>query len=236
MKWFRERSKNWPSMGILFNKLLHGTVHPFELFKVGVMFFFSGRRDISPCSCCNCATTAPNHSKSSLLGFLGLYKCTVMGICPWASYQIRKIAVCACPGSAGNIFPPPVSDPNMHHGTCVTHVPWCMPGSLTIGFLWSRWQEKRFWHPRRMHNTQFSVSGKRPIGAIGDPRTKIHGLSIWGCCNPALPTHKPTHTPAVLTTHGHSHTSRTHHTWPFTHQLYPHMAIHTPAVLTTHDH
>ena len=32
--------------------------------------------------------------------------------------------------------PPPtskkqlVSDPGMHHGTCVTHVPWCMSGSL----------------------------------------------------------------------------------------------------------
>ena len=23
-----------------------------------------------------------------------------------------------------------VSDPSMHHGTCVTHVPWCMSGSL----------------------------------------------------------------------------------------------------------
>ena len=35
-------------------------------------------------------------------------------------------------------FPPPstwketstVSDPGVHHGTCVTHVPWRMPGSL----------------------------------------------------------------------------------------------------------
>ena len=26
---------------------------------------------------------------------------------------------------------PLVSDPSMHHGTCVTHVPWCMSGSLT---------------------------------------------------------------------------------------------------------
>ena len=26
-----------------------------------------------------------------------------------------------------------VSDPSMHHGTCVTHVPWCMSGSLTLG-------------------------------------------------------------------------------------------------------
>ena len=58
----------------------------------------------------------------------------------WASYQIRKIAVCACAGNAGNVFPhrrfrrkPLVSDPGMHHGTCVTHVPWCMSGSLTCG-------------------------------------------------------------------------------------------------------
>ena len=26
-----------------------------------------------------------------------------------------------------------VSDPGMHHGTCATHVPWCMSGSLTHG-------------------------------------------------------------------------------------------------------
>ena len=58
----------------------------------------------------------------------------------WASYQIRKIAGCACAGNAGNVFPrrrfqrkPLVSDPGMHHGTCVTHVPWCMSGSLVCG-------------------------------------------------------------------------------------------------------
>ena len=28
---------------------------------------------------------------------------------------------------------PLVSDPGMHHGTCVTHVPWCMSGSETRG-------------------------------------------------------------------------------------------------------
>ena len=28
---------------------------------------------------------------------------------------------------------PLVSDPGMHHGTCLTHVPWCMSGSLTCG-------------------------------------------------------------------------------------------------------
>ena len=58
----------------------------------------------------------------------------------WVSYQIRKIADCACAGNAGNVFPrrrfqrkPLVSDPGMHHGTCVTHVPWCMSRSLTCG-------------------------------------------------------------------------------------------------------
>ena len=59
---------------------------------------------------------------------------------PWASCQIRKIAGCACAGNAGNVFPtyrlqrkPQVSDPGMHHGTCVTHVPWCMSESLIRG-------------------------------------------------------------------------------------------------------
>ena len=48
---------------------------------------------------------------------------------PWASYQIRKIAGCACAGNTGIISPPPrVSDPDMHQGMCVTHVPWCMAG------------------------------------------------------------------------------------------------------------
>ena len=42
-------------------------------------------------------------------------------------------------------FSPPqrVSNPDILHGTCVTHVSWCMRGSLTSGFLWSRWQGKR---------------------------------------------------------------------------------------------
>ena len=63
-------------------------------------------------------------------------------------------------------FPPPpqFSDPDMHHGTCVKHVPWCMPGSLTSGFLWSRWRGKRSRHSRRMRNPRFCVSGKRPMG------------------------------------------------------------------------
>ena len=64
----------------------------------------------------------------------------------------------------GTFFPPPrVSDPDMHLGTCVTHVPWCMPGSLTSVFLWSQWWGKRSRHSRRMRKPQFYVSGKRPM-------------------------------------------------------------------------
>ena len=64
---------------------------------------------------------------------------------PWASCQIRKIAGAHAPGMPGTLSPSPqVSDPDMHHGTCVTHVPWCMPGSLTSGFLWNRRRGKTF--------------------------------------------------------------------------------------------
>ena len=51
---------------------------------------------------------------------------------------------------------PIVSDPGIHHGTCVTHVPWCISGSLIRSG-----GEKRSRHSWRMRNPQFSVSGKR---------------------------------------------------------------------------
>ena len=62
-------------------------------------------------------------------------------------------------------FPPPprVGDPDMHHGTCLAHVPWCMPWSLSGGFLWSWWRGKRSRYSRRMRNPQLYVYGKRPI-------------------------------------------------------------------------
>ena len=65
----------------------------------------------------------------------------ILLIIAWASCQIRKIASVHAPGMPGTFSPPSqASNPDMHHGTCVTHVPWCMPGSQTSGFLWSqRW-------------------------------------------------------------------------------------------------
>ena len=83
---------------------------------------------------------------------------------PWASYQIRKVAGYACAGNAGNVSPrrrlqrkPLVNDPGMHHGTCVTHVPWCMSGSLTRGG-----GETFPAFPAHAH-PQFYLSGKRSI-------------------------------------------------------------------------
>ena len=78
-----------------------------------------------------------------------------------------KLRVAHAPGLSGTFSPPArVSDADMHHGTCVTHVPWCMPGTQTSGFHWSRWRGKRSWHSRQMRNPQFCVSGKRPIAVI----------------------------------------------------------------------
>ena len=50
---------------------------------------------------------------------------------PWASYQIRKM-----PGTFSRhrlLRKPPVSDPDMHHGTYITQVPWCMSGTPNRG-------------------------------------------------------------------------------------------------------
>ena len=80
----------------------------------------------------------------------------------WASCQIRKSAGAHAPGMPGTFSPPPrVSDPDMHHGTCVTHVPWCEPGSLTSGLLWSQWWGKRSRH------SWFYVSVKRSMVGSG---------------------------------------------------------------------
>ena len=80
---------------------------------------------------------------------------------PLARYV--KLRVAHAPGMVGTFSPPPmVSNTDKHHGTCVTHVPWCMLGSLISGLLWSRWRRKRSRHSRRMRNPQFYVAGKRP--------------------------------------------------------------------------
>ena len=81
--------------------------------------------------------------------------------------RYTKLRIAHAPGMPGTFSPSPrVSDPDMHQGTCVTHVPWCIPGPLTSGFLWGRWLGKRSRHSRRMRNPQFCLSGKRSIGRL----------------------------------------------------------------------
>ena len=72
-----------------------------------------------------------------------------------------KLRVAHAPGILGTFFPPPrVCNPDMHHGTCVTHVPWCMPGSLTSSCLWSRWRGKRSRHSWRMPTRNFTFMAR----------------------------------------------------------------------------
>ena len=67
----------------------------------------------------------------------------IIGHGPLTRYA--KLRVVHAPGMPGTFSPPPrVSDHDMHQGTCVTHMSWCMPGSLTSGFPWSRWQVPAF--------------------------------------------------------------------------------------------
>ena len=99
-----------------------------------------------------------------------------------ARYVILWVA--HAPGMSGT-FPPPsrLSDSDMHHGTCVTHVPWCIPGSLTSGFLWIRWRGERSWHFRCMRNPQFYIYGKRPMSSpiwITTASWQTHLYTRWG--------------------------------------------------------
>ena len=84
-----------------------------------------------------------------------------------------KLRIAHAPRMPGTFYLlPGISDPGMHPGTCVTHVPWCMPGSLTSGFPWSTWQGKRSRHSRRILNPQFYVSGKKPMATSGMLETR----------------------------------------------------------------
>ena len=98
---------------------------------------------------------------------------------PLARYV--KLRVAHAPGMPGTFSPPwRVSDPDMHHGMCVT------PESLTGGCLWSQWRGKRSRHSRRMRIPQFYVSGKRSIVGRWVWNTILfrrrYNLGAWRIC------------------------------------------------------
>ena len=82
-------------------------------------------------------------------------------IYPWASFQIQKIAGCACAGNAGYVFPATYVKGNrqLTISACITARAWrtCRDA---FGIANSRSRGKR---SRRMRNPQFCVSGKRLI-------------------------------------------------------------------------
>ena len=101
----------------------------------------------------------------------------------------------------------------MHHGMCVKHVPWCMSGSLTSGFLWRQWRGKCSRYSRRMRNPQFTYLERGPcwypiwnelqwldlsIGYQG-----ISNTIIRECDMPALWRH-------LEILHTHTHNTHTH--------------------------
>ena len=91
-----------------------------------------------------------------------------------------KLRVAHAPGMPGTFLPATTGyDPDIHHGTCVTYVPWWMTGSLTSGFLWSWWRGTRSRHSRRMRNPQFCLSGKRPINTFPFKLILTSTFVIW---------------------------------------------------------
>ena len=87
---------------------------------------------------------------------------------PWTNGPLTRYAKLWVEPVPRMFSPPPrVSDSDMHHGTCVTQLLWCIQGALTSGLLWSWWREKCSRHSWRMRNPQFCVSGKRPMDKHG---------------------------------------------------------------------
>ena len=72
-----------------------------------------------------------------------------------------KLRVAHAPGMCSP--PPRVIDPDMHHGTCVTHVPWCTPGSVTRGFPLKSVVGKTFPAFPALAQPANHVSSKRPM-------------------------------------------------------------------------
>ena len=123
--------------------------------------------------------TLANHFEIQLMhNYIQIVSSLLNG--PLARYAKWRVAHAL--GMLGTVSPAPrVNDPDMHHGTCVTHVPWYMPGSLTGGFLWSPWWGKHSRHSRRMRNLRFYVSFKRPMADVPDFCGNEHDAATWEC-------------------------------------------------------
>ena len=106
-------------------------------------------------------TSAGCTGESVLWYFSGVGSGT--GTCSWASYQIRKIASCACAGNAGNVFPAC----RLVIPTCITAHAWrtcsdvCWDRWLAL-FIRSWWRGKGSRNSQRMRNRNFMYLVRGP--------------------------------------------------------------------------
>ena len=139
------------------------------------------------CHCFPRMTIGDAASSYWILGPISIYgRVESLGNGPLTRYV--KLRAAHAPGMPRMFFPtrrlqrkPLVSDPGMHHGTCVTHVLWCMSGSLICGggenvpdipgacapAILRIWQEA---HGRIRYTWEFSA-WMRPLSAIYIKRT-----------------------------------------------------------------
>ena len=101
----------------------------------------SGRQKIVTCSpgtaWDSSSSSCKYHSSTCPLDGICKYICIIytMGLLPdTQNWGMRMRRECQKRFPRHRVQRKPIdSDPDMHHGTCVTHVPWCMSGLLTRG-------------------------------------------------------------------------------------------------------
>ena len=92
-----------------------------------------------------------------------------------------KLRVVHAPELPGTFSPPPrVSDPGMHHGTCETHVPWCMPGSLPAVCFVVGDGENLPGIPGACATRNFTYLAGGPYRQTCHNGTKVRVYSRWG--------------------------------------------------------
>ena len=103
-----------------------------------------------------CRHPIRNRVRKILVNYTGSY------FIQWASYQIRKIAVCAC---AGNVFPATSSQRSRHASRRVRRARAVMHAGIANYLFPSKsiCRGKRFRHSWCMRNPQIYVSDKRPM-------------------------------------------------------------------------
>ena len=150
--YFSNRSKIWQAPALLLRCLSNSRATPSLSHPISRLRDFT--RFGGKTSCCS-VNRGPDYLWHVYIDYLERHE-------PLTRYV--KLWIAHAPGMWGTFSPTArVIDPDLHHGTCVTHVPWCMSGSITSGFRLSWWRGKRSRHSRRMRNPQFYLSDKTPM-------------------------------------------------------------------------